>query len=73
MEKFINDCFVIKSMEKESQDEEFYDGEVDDEDIYSENGTEELEENDVINPEEEAFMQGYNKAAVKHKKKKIAA
>ncbi|MBI2671765.1 hypothetical protein HYX16_02430 [Candidatus Woesearchaeota archaeon] len=37
------------------------------EDIYEEDYAEELEENDEISPEEEAFMKGYE---VKKKKKK---
>lgn len=59
-------------MAEEYHEEEYYDGEVKEEDIYSEEGAENLEESDVINPEEEAFMQGYNEAG-KKKKKKIAA
>ena len=59
-------------MDEDNYNEEFYDGEVKDEDIYSEEGAEDLEESDVINPEEEGFMQGYNRAG-QRKKKKIAA
>ena len=59
-------------MEEKYHDDEFYDEEIKDEDIYSDEGREELEEEDVINPEEEGFMQGYNKA-IRRKKKKVAA
>ncbi len=58
-------------MNDENYEEEFYDGEISDDDIYSEEGIEELEESDVINPEEEGFMKGYNKAG-KNRKKKLA-
>lgn len=53
---------------------EFYDGEVNDEDIYDEDKVD-LDENDSLNPEEEGFMQGYNRAKVakKRKKKSVAA
>lgn len=40
-----------------------------DEDIYTEEGLEELEEEDEITPVEEAFMEGYNKKKKKQKKK----
>lgn len=59
-------------MEEEYHDDKFYDEDINDEDIYSDEGTKELEEEDVINPEEEGFMQGYNKAS-KRKKRKVAA
>lgn len=54
-------------MDEEKIDEEFVDEEADDEDIYSEEGMEELEESDEINPEEEAFMKGYNEPKKKKK------
>lgn len=57
-------------MEEEYYEEEFYDGEIREDDIYSKEGIEELEEEDAINPEEEGFMQGYNEAATNKKKKK---
>lgn len=47
-------------MDEENYDEKFVDEEINDEDIYSKKGREELEESDGINPEEEAFMKGYN-------------
>lgn len=39
------------------------------EDVYEEEGIENLEEDDEISPEEEAFMRGYNKAGKKKKKR----
>ncbi|MEK6934969.1 MAG: hypothetical protein AABW46_03760 [Nanoarchaeota archaeon] len=40
------------------------------EDVYNEESLEELEEDDEISPEEEAFMEDYNKAGKKRKKKR---
>lgn len=46
-------------------------GEAGKDDIYDEEGMEELEEDDEISANEEAFMKGYKDAEVKKKKKKV--
>lgn len=38
-----------------------------DEDVYGDSSREDLVENDELSPEEEAFMQGYDKAADEEK------
>ena len=42
-------------------DEEFIDAEGKEADVYGDNAREDLAENDEISPEEEAFMEGYDK------------
>lgn len=41
-------------------DEEFFDPEEKEADVYGDGAREDLEENDEITPEEQAFMEGYD-------------
>jgi hypothetical protein len=42
-------------------DEDFIEAEEKESDVYGDNAREELADNDEISPEEEAFMEGYDK------------
>lgn len=43
-------------------DDDFIESEEKESDVYGDNAREDLAENDEISPEEEAFMEGYDKA-----------
>ena len=60
---------MAKPREFYEEEENFGDSDMSDFDVYADDGVEEAINDDLISPEEEGFMQGYNEDSSKEKKR----